>query len=349
MTIFRTAVIWNFDEIFIFRFMQEALEQIAVLESTGEPSNSSPSVPSISQNEPQVPQNTPSSLGFKEISGFSPAGLSASSGSWKTSQTSKSASSKRKAKKGGLSMFLSGELEAPPKALPPTPPPVPKVDGPAWGGVHLLKGSASLREIQNQESVEAIQSKGTTVGSVEIGSSTKLISVGLASTNEKSIPGIGLKEMGMKKSNSLGKSSVLRNPILEMVEVSSTKGRNPQPALSFVKTTSVGSNSSRANLGRSEIAIESSFDETDRGALRVTLSDFVRGSASIAVTSSKQSQSLHPENSPPAWAGRSPGTSAPLLRDIQDQQVCLTFTTSSNACFDHSQNQITRQMSFLTF
>lgn len=259
-------------------------------------------------------------MGFKEISGFSSAGLAASSDSWTNAQTPKS-SSKKKAKKGGLSMFLSGALEAPPKPLTPSPPPVPKADGPAWGGTHLPKGSASLRDIQTQQSVQLIQSKGSVVGPVEISPSAKLSSVGKALNIEKSTTGTCPSEMAIKKMNIVGKPAVLRNPILEKGEGSGAKSRIPHAASSSVKTSSVGFSAGRVNLGRSELPSESSLDEIDGGVLRVPLSEFVRSSAPIAVTSSKHSQGLHPENSPPAWAGRSPGTSAPLLRDIQVQQV----------------------------
>ncbi|PKA66064.1 Ultraviolet-B receptor UVR8 [Apostasia shenzhenica] len=57
-------------------------------------------------------------------------------------------SSKRRNKKGGLSMFLSGALDDSP-IIPP--PPSPKCDGPAWGGVKITKGSTSLRDIQNEQ------------------------------------------------------------------------------------------------------------------------------------------------------------------------------------------------------
>lgn len=298
---------------------QETLEQIALLDNTEEPSQPSPSTSSIP--EPETLQNTlPPSVGFKEISGFSSAGLSASSYSWTNAQTPKS-SSKKKAKKGGLSMFLSGALEAPPKPLTPPPPPVPKVDGPAWGGTHMPKGTASLRDIQTQQSVQLIQSKGSVLGAVEISPSAKLTSVGKALNGDKITTGTNPSEMAMKKVNSVGKPAVLRSPILEKGEGSSTKSGIPHTALSSVKTSLVGFSASRAYLGRSELASESPTDEIDGGVLRVPLSEFVRSSAPIAVTSSKHSQGLHPENSPPAWAGRSPGTSAPLLRDIQVQQV----------------------------
>ncbi|KAK0601992.1 hypothetical protein LWI29_029399 [Acer saccharum] len=59
---------------------------------------------------------------------------------------------KNKNKKGGLSMFLSGALDDTPKTAAPPPPPTPKSEGPAWGGAKVPKGSASLREIQDEQS-----------------------------------------------------------------------------------------------------------------------------------------------------------------------------------------------------
>ncbi|XP_076892236.1 uncharacterized protein LOC143543904 [Bidens hawaiensis] len=72
----------------------------------------------------------------------------------KSLNTSSPASSKKKNRKGGLSMFLSGALDD----TPPTPkivtPPTPKSEGPAWGGVSIPKGptgSTSLRKIQDEQ------------------------------------------------------------------------------------------------------------------------------------------------------------------------------------------------------
>ncbi|KAG5556292.1 hypothetical protein RHGRI_006787 [Rhododendron griersonianum] len=60
--------------------------------------------------------------------------------------------SKKKNKKGGLSMFLSGALDdIPKKDYAPPPSPVPKSEGPAWGGAKIAKGSTSLREIQDEQ------------------------------------------------------------------------------------------------------------------------------------------------------------------------------------------------------
>lgn len=64
--------------------------------------------------------------------------------------SSPASSKKKKNRKGGLSMFLSGALDNVPKDAPP-PPPTPKSDCPAWGGATISKGSASLREILLQD------------------------------------------------------------------------------------------------------------------------------------------------------------------------------------------------------
>lgn len=61
-----------------------------------------------------------------------------------------SSKKKTKNKKGGLSMFLSGALDDNPKPVPS--PPTPKSESPAWGGAKVAKASASLREIQDEQS-----------------------------------------------------------------------------------------------------------------------------------------------------------------------------------------------------
>lgn len=61
--------------------------------------------------------------------------------------------SKKKSKKGGLSMFLSGALDDVPKEVVVVPPPpTPKNESPAWGGAKFIKGSTSIREIQGEQS-----------------------------------------------------------------------------------------------------------------------------------------------------------------------------------------------------
>lgn len=60
--------------------------------------------------------------------------------------------SKKKNRKGGLSMFLSGALDDIPKITPPPPVVVAKSEGPAWGGAKAARGSTSLRVIQDEQS-----------------------------------------------------------------------------------------------------------------------------------------------------------------------------------------------------
>ncbi|XP_027357725.1 uncharacterized protein LOC113867015 isoform X2 [Abrus precatorius] len=57
----------------------------------------------------------------------------------------------KKSKKGGLSLFLSGGLDDVSKEVVP-PPPTPRNESPAWGGAKFIKGSASIREIQDEQS-----------------------------------------------------------------------------------------------------------------------------------------------------------------------------------------------------
>lgn len=60
-------------------------------------------------------------------------------------------SSKKKNKKGGLSMFLSGALDDTAKDVASTPP-TPRSEGPAWGGAKISKECSSLRKIQDEQS-----------------------------------------------------------------------------------------------------------------------------------------------------------------------------------------------------
>ncbi|KAL5197319.1 hypothetical protein ABZP36_000831 [Zizania latifolia] len=68
-------------------------------------------------------------------------------------KASQPTSSKKKNRKGGLSLFLSGALDDTPKPSQPTPvvPVTPKHEGPAWGGAKIAQGSASLRDIQSEQ------------------------------------------------------------------------------------------------------------------------------------------------------------------------------------------------------
>ncbi|KAL6880170.1 hypothetical protein ACP4OV_011735 [Aristida adscensionis] len=68
-------------------------------------------------------------------------------------KASQPTSSKKKNRKGGLSLFLSGALDDTPKPSLPVPvvPATPKHEGPAWGGAKMTKGLASLRDIQSEQ------------------------------------------------------------------------------------------------------------------------------------------------------------------------------------------------------
>lgn len=59
--------------------------------------------------------------------------------------------SKKKNRKGGLSMFLSGALDDVPKTTAP-PLVMAKSEGPAWGGANISRGLTSLRDIQDEQS-----------------------------------------------------------------------------------------------------------------------------------------------------------------------------------------------------
>lgn len=60
---------------------------------------------------------------------------------------------KKKNRKGGLSMFLTGALDDNPKPVVAPPPTKPKSEGPAWGGAaKVSKGYSSLRDIQDEQS-----------------------------------------------------------------------------------------------------------------------------------------------------------------------------------------------------
>ena len=59
--------------------------------------------------------------------------------------------SKKKNRKGGLSLFLSGALDDTPKKEAAPLPTTPKSEGPAWGGAKVPMGSTSLREILDRQ------------------------------------------------------------------------------------------------------------------------------------------------------------------------------------------------------
>lgn len=172
-------------------------------------------------------------------------------------------SHKKKQKKGGLSMFLSGALDSVPKVpVPIQAPAVPKVDGPAWGGFQRNRGLSSLREIQSQQTAEA--SNAPVEDSLHTQFSSK-------SVKAKQVAG-------------------------DVIKGSRSHGDPPEMGL----------------------------DNLDAGTSRLSLSQFIRTSAPIAVTpvkATKAASSMNPDSSPTPWAGTSPLTSASSFKDIQMEQV----------------------------
>ncbi|XP_038725746.1 uncharacterized protein LOC120016866 isoform X2 [Tripterygium wilfordii] len=73
---------------------------------------------------------------------------------------------KKKNRKGGLSLFLSGALDDTPKVVAP-PAPTPKTQGPVWGGAKISKGSASLCAIQDEQSKTKVNLQTGKVDRVE--------------------------------------------------------------------------------------------------------------------------------------------------------------------------------------
>lgn len=75
------------------------------------------------------------------------------------SKASLPVATKKKNRKGGLSMFLSGGLDKlSQENISPPPPPLPKVEGPAWGGAKVSKVSSSLRSILDEQSKKSQES-----------------------------------------------------------------------------------------------------------------------------------------------------------------------------------------------
>ncbi|EOA29778.1 hypothetical protein CARUB_v10012869mg [Capsella rubella] len=67
------------------------------------------------------------------------------------------AANKKKNRKGGLSMFLTGALDDQIPKPVVTPPTKPKFEGPVWGGAKISKGLSTLRDIQDEQSKTRLQ------------------------------------------------------------------------------------------------------------------------------------------------------------------------------------------------
>ena len=134
-------------------------------------------------------------------------------------------------------MFLSGALDDTPK---PAPPPTPKSEGPAWGGAKVSKGSASLRDIQNEQSkvheVTVIRSKERLEDSVELVGigHVKLSSFipGPLSSPIAVAPAKALPSSSGDKStppwSSAGSSPVQHRPSLREIQIQQVWKDNPQ-------------------------------------------------------------------------------------------------------------------------
>ncbi|XP_010266637.1 PREDICTED: uncharacterized protein LOC104604113 [Nelumbo nucifera] len=113
-----------------------------------------------------------------------------------------STSTKKKNRKGGLSMFLSGALDDVPNFVGPSSLTL-KSEGPAWGGAKVLKGPA-LREIQSEQSKRKesqasrrmmdeveVPCEVRSGGQIRLGSflpvKTKSLPIAVASTRESSV------------------------------------------------------------------------------------------------------------------------------------------------------------------
>lgn len=73
------------------------------------------------------------------------SGLPGNNVTMSLSSSTHSPATKKKVKKGALSMFLSGALEAPPKII------VARAEVPAWGGAQAPRSQDSLRDIQTKQ------------------------------------------------------------------------------------------------------------------------------------------------------------------------------------------------------
>ncbi|GJN24614.1 hypothetical protein PR202_gb12367 [Eleusine coracana subsp. coracana] len=115
---------------------------------------------SVKELPEALPADIPAEKEVKEVGAADPikhsedaAFSNTKDNSYPVKKPSQPTSSKKKNRKGGLSLFLSGALDDTPKTSLPAPivPVTPKHEGPAWGGVKITKGPASLRDIQSEQ------------------------------------------------------------------------------------------------------------------------------------------------------------------------------------------------------
>ncbi|KAJ6796559.1 Uncharacterized protein M6B38_219120 [Iris pallida] len=177
----------------------------------------------------------------------SPSSPRGNSNSYKN-KTSNSTAAKKKSKKGGLSMFLSGALDDTPK---PVPPPTPKNEGPAWGGVKVTKVSTTLRDIQTEQSkvkdMRSSRSMKQCEDSVEAASPAYVRQSsclpGLPSSPIAVVPVRGLAasegEKGTPPWSSAGTSPVLRRSSLRDIQMQQ-QGKKQHSVSNSPKTSTSG-------------------------------------------------------------------------------------------------------------
>ncbi|XP_020095639.1 uncharacterized protein LOC109715170 [Ananas comosus] len=190
--------------------------------------------------------------------------------------------SKKKNRKGGLSLFLSGALDDTPKQTPtPPPPPTPKSEGPAWGGAKITKGLASLRDIQNEQSktkeiMTAPKAKDRVEDPIEptTGGQIRLASFLPAATSSPiavaSVRGGPASdgEKGTPPWSSAGNSPTLSRPSLRDIQMQQEKKHQSLSHSPKITTSgfSIPSHSSTSDVGSSKASNPSRWFKPDTDA-----------------------------------------------------------------------------------
>ncbi|CAL9144687.1 unnamed protein product [Musa hybrid cultivar] len=169
-----------------------------------------------------------------------------------TNKTSHLTTSKKKNRKGGLSMFLSGALDDAPRHAPL---PMPKNEGPAWGGAKFTH--TSLRDIQNEQSktkeIIPMRSKGrcedptdpANSGKVRLGSFLPNISSPIVIVPAEGVAGPD-GEKSTPPWSSSGTSPGLNRPSLRDIQLQQEKrqvniSHSPKTKISGFSVSSIGS------------------------------------------------------------------------------------------------------------